>query len=108
MSCVSEQACLIAPMSNYVRTLAEVERELILDAIAKCSGNREEAARRLGIGKTTIWRKLREYGEYPQPAPTPAIRARRLVPMLRIPSTAEEVARVNAKCPKCGTGVIAE
>ena len=95
-------------VAHVIRTLAEVERELILDAIAKCDGNHHEAARQLGIGKTTIWRKLHEYGEYPQSTPTPAIRAKRLVPMLRIPSTAEEVARVNAKCPKCGTGVIAE
>jgi hypothetical protein len=92
--------------SNAIRTLAEVERETILDAIAKCDGNHHEAARQLGIGKTTIWRKLHEYGE----RPVPVIRSKQgpAVPMLRIPSTAEEVARVNAKCPKCGTGVMVE
>ena len=41
--------------------LREVEKRAILDAIAKLGGNKLEAARRLGIGKTTIYRRLKEY-----------------------------------------------
>ncbi|MCR4402863.1 MAG: sigma 54-interacting transcriptional regulator [Firmicutes bacterium] len=35
------------------------EREGIARAIRECHGNRSEAARRLGIDRTTLWRKLR-------------------------------------------------
>ncbi len=34
------------------------ERTQILRVLAECDGNQSEAARRLGIGRTTLWRKL--------------------------------------------------
>ena len=36
---------------------ADVERALIDRTLQDCGGNRSEAARRLGIGRTTMWRK---------------------------------------------------
>ena len=45
-----------------VRTLADMEREAILDAIRALGGDKLQAARLLGIGKTTLYRKLKEYG----------------------------------------------
>jgi DNA-binding NtrC family response regulator len=45
-----------------VRTLADLEREAILDAIRTLKGDKLQAARLLGIGKTTLYRKLKEYG----------------------------------------------
>jgi two-component system response regulator HydG len=42
--------------------LAEQERRAILDAIRKTNGDKLTAARLLGIGKTTLYRKLKEYG----------------------------------------------
>ncbi|MQL52059.1 AAA domain-containing protein [Desulfofundulus thermobenzoicus] len=39
-------------------TLAEIEEQLILEAV-KRSRNREEAAKKLGISTTTLWRKLK-------------------------------------------------
>jgi DNA-binding NtrC family response regulator len=45
-----------------VKTLAELEREAILDAIRTLSGDKLQAAKMLGIGKTTLYRKLKEYG----------------------------------------------
>ena len=42
--------------------LAEMEREAILGAIRKLGGDKLLAARLLGIGKTTLYRKLKEYG----------------------------------------------
>ena len=45
-----------------VRSLADLEREAILDAIRALNGDKLEAARLLGIGKTTLYRKLKEYG----------------------------------------------
>lgn len=41
-------------------TMAEVERAMIVAAYQKSSRNPLEAARLLGIGKTTMYRKLRE------------------------------------------------
>jgi propionate catabolism operon transcriptional regulator len=35
------------------------ERAHALRVLAECGGNQGEAARRLGIGRTTLWRKLR-------------------------------------------------
>jgi DNA-binding NtrC family response regulator len=48
--------------ASEVRTLAELEREAILDAIRTLNGDKLQAAKLLGIGKTTLYRKLKEYG----------------------------------------------
>jgi DNA-binding NtrC family response regulator len=45
-----------------VKTLAELEREAILSAIRTFKGDKLGAAKVLGIGKTTLYRKLKEYG----------------------------------------------
>ncbi|MFC7067176.1 sigma-54-dependent transcriptional regulator [Brucella rhizosphaerae] len=45
-----------------VRTLAATEEEMIRFAIAHYDGQISEVARRLGIGRTTLYRKLKEYG----------------------------------------------
>ena len=42
--------------------IAEIERQAILGAIELLHGDKLEAARLLGIGKTTLYRKLKEYG----------------------------------------------
>jgi len=51
-----------AERSSDVQTLAEMERQAILGAIRTLSGDKLMAARLLGIGKTTLYRKLKEYG----------------------------------------------
>jgi DNA-binding NtrC family response regulator len=48
--------------SPGVKTLAELEREAILGAIRTLKGDKLQAAKMLGIGKTTLYRKLKEYG----------------------------------------------
>lgn len=42
-------------------TLAEAEKELIINTIAYCRGNKTKAAEVLGIGRKTLHRKLQEY-----------------------------------------------
>jgi len=44
------------------RTLAERERRAILDTLEVTEGKLVEAARRLGISRTTLWRRLKAYG----------------------------------------------
>ncbi len=41
--------------------MAELERQTILSAIADLNGDKLQAARLLGIGKTTLYRKLKDY-----------------------------------------------
>jgi len=48
--------------SNEIVPLSVKERDAIFDAIRVTNGDKLEAARLLGIGKTTLYRKLKEYG----------------------------------------------
>ena len=45
-----------------VYSLQEVEKRAIVQALEATGGDRARAAKLLGIGKTTIYRKLKEYG----------------------------------------------
>ena len=47
------------------RTMGEIEREAILNALTYTNGHRARAAQLLGIGLRTLQRKLKEYGEVP-------------------------------------------
>src|SRR3989442_3246536 len=48
--------------ANGGSTLADRERQAILDTLQATRGKLAEAARRLGISRTTLWRRLRAYG----------------------------------------------
>jgi DNA-binding NtrC family response regulator len=54
--------------NGLVGTLAEQEREAILEALSVTGGRLAEAARKLGISRTTLWRRLRTYGETGRPS----------------------------------------
>ena len=45
-----------------IKPLAELEKQAILHAIEALKGDKLKAASQLGIGKTTLYRKLKEYG----------------------------------------------
>jgi DNA-binding NtrC family response regulator len=47
---------------GHLRTLEEIERDLIQHAIDVYAGHMSEVARRLGIGRSTLYRKVREQG----------------------------------------------
>ncbi len=51
-----------AESPEQVVPLADAERAHILNAYNACDHNQVETARRLGIGRNTLWRKLKEYG----------------------------------------------
>ena len=46
-------------------TLKELQRHHILSALERHGGNQAKAARELGIGRNTLWRRLKEYGLLP-------------------------------------------
>lgn len=50
-----------AAPSTDLRSLAEVEREHILQVLDACRGSQAQAARILGVARNTLWRKVREY-----------------------------------------------
>ncbi len=45
-----------------ILTIAEMEKQAILNTIRQLNGDKLTAAKLLGIGKTTLYRKLKEYG----------------------------------------------
>lgn len=47
---------------GHLRTLEDIERDLIQLAIEVYAGHMSEVARRLGIGRSTLYRKVREQG----------------------------------------------
>jgi DNA-binding NtrC family response regulator len=47
---------------GHLRTLEDIERDLIQHAIDVYAGHMSEVARRLGIGRSTLYRKVREQG----------------------------------------------
>jgi DNA-binding NtrC family response regulator len=71
---VAAQAAMIAEQmtANMVgRTVASVERELILDTLKHCLGNRTHAANILGISIRTLRNKLNEYMAEGHDVPSP-------------------------------------
>lgn len=54
-------AAHLAPESNELVPLAEGERRAIFRALQETGDDKPAAARLLGIGKTTLYRKLKEY-----------------------------------------------
>jgi len=43
-------------------SLRDMEKSLIIETLDRCGGSRKRAAEELGISKTTLWRKLKEFG----------------------------------------------
>jgi hypothetical protein len=90
-----------------IRPLAILEREAILAALEETNGDAKKASELLGIGKTTLYRRVKEYREQgviitppilnhlPQSKPRPTF--------LHIPSTPFEKEQPKVCCPGCRT-----
>jgi len=52
---------VLSSSSSGVRPITEIEKEAIIEALRVASGNRLAAARLLGIGKTTLYEKIKKY-----------------------------------------------
>ncbi len=53
-------------LPNYVAesipTISEMEAQLIRNALDRLDGNQTEVAKKLGVSRSTLWRKMKEYG----------------------------------------------
>jgi DNA-binding NtrC family response regulator len=54
-------AVTVLDREGHLRTLDDIERDLIAFAIETYQGHMSEVARRLGIGRSTLYRKVREH-----------------------------------------------
>ena len=52
----------ITDPAGHLRPLEEIEGEMIRIAIERYDGHMSEVARRLGIGRSTLYRKVRDLG----------------------------------------------
>jgi DNA-binding NtrC family response regulator len=52
-----------AIVETEIRPLADVEREYIKSVLRAVGGNRSQAARKLGIGEATLYRKIKQFGD---------------------------------------------
>ena len=53
--------------TGEVRSLVDIEADMIRLALGRYRGHMSEVARRLGIGRSTLYRKMQEYGLGPRP-----------------------------------------
>ena len=57
-----DERVAIFDREGNLRTLEDIERDLIRLAIDTYQGRMSEVARRLGMGRSTLYRKLRDHG----------------------------------------------
>jgi DNA-binding NtrC family response regulator len=57
-----EQSEAMGASRGGIVSIAEMEKQAILGTIRQLNGDKLMAAKLLGIGKTTLYRKLKEYG----------------------------------------------
>ncbi len=61
-SVAAATAGVIAGLPEEGVTIKEMERELIAKTLAKCKGNKSQAAKRLGISRKGLYEKIERYG----------------------------------------------
>lgn len=59
---VNNAAVLVIPRFRVTLSLADRERQAIEQALSESGWQLAVAARRLGISRTTLWRRLKQYG----------------------------------------------
>jgi DNA-binding NtrC family response regulator len=47
--------------AESIPSISDMERDLIITALDRLDGNQTEAAKRLGISRSTLWRKMKDY-----------------------------------------------
>jgi len=49
------------PLMDQINPLEETEKNMIINALKSCGGNISKTAKKLGIGRTTLYRKIKKY-----------------------------------------------
>ena len=64
LECIREalDAPPVQANDDEVLPFVEVERRAIMEAVRKCDGDISKAARKLGLSRATVYRKLDKYG----------------------------------------------
>jgi DNA-binding NtrC family response regulator len=62
----SPYALMVTDAAGHIRKFEDLESEIIRMAIGRYEGHMSEVARRLGIGRSTLYRKLKEFGLEPE------------------------------------------
>jgi DNA-binding NtrC family response regulator len=62
LEALADQPVKILDGAGHLRKLEDIERDLIEHAISVYAGHMSEVARRLGIGRSTLYRKVRDCG----------------------------------------------
>ena len=52
---------IVTPSGETIRSIAELEREAIINALKILDGNKAEAAKKLGISLSSLYQKLKQY-----------------------------------------------
>ena len=47
---------------SHAEVISEIERQRLIEALQRASGNKSEAARSLGLKRSTFFNKLKRYG----------------------------------------------
>jgi DNA-binding NtrC family response regulator len=71
LAAASPYALSATDAAGHMRKLEEMESEIIRLAISRYDGHMSEVARRLGIGRSTLYRKLKEFGLEPSEGEAP-------------------------------------
>ena len=58
---INETVIEKSPDTNEPETWSSIQRKMILDALKKAKGKKSEAAKILGWGRSTLWRKIKQY-----------------------------------------------
>ncbi|MEO8895838.1 MAG: helix-turn-helix domain-containing protein, partial [Rhizomicrobium sp.] len=73
----SAYALAVTDAAGHIRKFEDLESEIIRMAIGRYEGHMSEVARRLGIGRSTLYRKLKEFGLEGDVAPEASEAARK-------------------------------
>ena len=61
-ACIDASVPVAAPLLQAGGTLADLERDAIVRELELCNGNVTAVGKKLGIGRTTLYRRLKQYG----------------------------------------------
>ncbi len=61
METIAAAPPLFSPALPYNATMEEIEKQRIINALQQTDGHKGQAAKLLGLGRTTLWRKIKQY-----------------------------------------------